>query len=415
MLKETRRLLRRSGSADPCNIQEYLEDGGYGAFEKLLGTPPSAILEMIAASGLRGRGGAGFPTGTKAQAASSSQAPCIRFVVCNADEGEPGTFKDRVLMESDPHSVVEGMLIAALAVGAERGYFYIRGEYYQSIEHINTALKAAREAGLLGKNILGSDFSFDAEVLSGAGSYLCGEELTLLESLEGKRGYPRIKPPFPAEKGLWDQPTLVNNVETLANLPLIVSEGPEAFRSLGTERSPGTKLVCVSGDVRKPGVYEVAMGCSVHDVIHDLAGGPKANDSIAFVLLGGAAGTFASADQLKLPLCFDALRQAGLTLGSGAIMVFGQQSSLTRIMASVLHFFKHESCGKCVPCRTGTAHLAAAWDLASALSAEEKKKVLTTLSQDAALIAASCLCPLGQSPVMPLASALKHIPEHLER
>ncbi len=409
MLSENRILLKRAGQFDANNSADYKVAPVYQSFEKALHMAPEAILEMIEQSGLRGRGGAGFPTGIKAQATSSSVAACMRFVVCNADEGEPGTFKDRVLMEQDPHLLIEGLLIAAFAVGAQYGYIYIRGEYFTAIEKVKAALAAARAANYIGVDIQGTEFSFDLEVMIGAGSYLCGEELTLLESLEGKRGYPRIKPPFPAEKGLWGQPTLVNNVETLANLSVLLDVGTEVYRSRGTEKSPGTKLVCVSGDIRNPGVYEVEMGCKIIDIIHDLAGGAKDGDQIQYVLLGGAAGTFASGSQLELPLCYDALKQSGLTLGSGAIMVYGNNSSLSATISSILHFFMHESCGKCVPCRVGTKQLSAAWENSSDKSRDERARILEELARDAAAIASSCLCPLGQSPVLPLASAVKNI------
>jgi NADH-quinone oxidoreductase subunit F len=414
MLKEKRLLLRRAGKINPYSISDFLASGGYAAFVKALQTESSVLLDTILASGLKGRGGAGFPSGTKAQAAATGFAPCMRYVVCNADEGEPGTFKDRILMEQDPHSVLEGVLIAAKAVQAGHAYIYIRGEYFDAIDKMTKAVQAARSENYIGKNIRGSGFDIEVEVMRGAGSYLCGEELTLLESLEGKRGYPRIKPPFPAEKGLWGQPTLVNNVETLANLPLIIEKGPEFFHSMGTAMTPGTKLVCITGDVKRPAVYEVEAGCSLHDIIFDLAGGPPDGDQLCYVLLGGAAGTFANADQLHHPLCFDALRKAGLSLGSGAIMVFGKQASLSKIITSILYFFKHESCGKCVPCRLGTAHMLRTWENTRKLSVSEKLPVLNALNDQCLHIAASCLCPLGQSPQLPLGTAIRNVIQYLD-
>jgi NADH:ubiquinone oxidoreductase subunit F (NADH-binding) len=410
MLKETRILLRNAGIINPNSIDDYLNAGGYLAFQKALSLSGENVLEQIANSGLRGRGGAGFPTGIKAKAVYNVRSSELKYVVCNADEGEPGTFKDRFILEHDPHSLIEGVLIAAWAVGAKKGFIYIRGEYFEAIEKVRAAIFSATEKGFVGENIKGSGFSFHLEVMPGAGSYLCGEELTLLESLEGKRGYPRIKPPYPAEKGLWGNPTLVNNVETLANLPIIINEGAEAYRKKGTAKSPGTKLVCVSGDVKKRGVFEVEMGCSIHDIIFDLAGGCEDKSEIKAVLLGGAAGTFISEKQLDLPLCFDALAEQGLTLGSGAIIVLGENSSVLEFVGSILKFFKHESCGKCVPCRIGTSHLYDDWMFAIGNSSPDKRKVLESLVVDASKIASACLCPLGQSPVMPLSTALRNIP-----
>lgn len=410
---DAKRRILRSGKT-LWNLADALKAGSYQAFEKALGKDTLEILEEIFLSGLRGRGGAGFPTGTKTKAVHTSNTHGCSYVVCNADEGEPGTFKDRILMEEDPHLLLEGLLIASLAVRASHAYIYIRGEYGRSIERLQTAIDEARKASWLGEGIRGSSFSLDIEIMRGAGSYLCGEELTLLESLEGKRGYPRIKPPFPAEKGLWGKPTLVNNVETLANLPYIMMHGAAAYRSLGTEASPGTKLVCISGDVKNPGVYEVEMGTPLKDIIHGPGGGSREGDEICFVLLGGAAGTFASVSQLGIPLCYDALRKEGLSLGSGAIMVFGKNASLKDILQNILGFFKHESCGKCVPCRTGTYHLMQSWIGGCTNNQGERKKLLPQLVAEARNIAQTCLCPLGQSPVMPLESAMKNIIELMD-
>jgi NADH-quinone oxidoreductase subunit F len=309
----------------------------------------SAVVEMVKASGLVGRGGAAFPTGLKWQYTAAAPEP--RFIVCNADESEPGTFKDRVLLEGDPFSVIEGMLLAGFASGAGKGYLYVRGEYPRAQQVLGEALQAARAAGFLGSNILGSDFSFEIELRSGAGAYICGEETALFESIEGKRGFPRLKPPFPTTHGLFGRPTAINNVETLCAAAWIVAHGPEAYRSAGTQESPGSKLFCLSGDVQRPGVYEVPYGTRLEALLQ-LAGGT--DGELQGVLLGGAAGRFAGPEALGLPMSFEGLRAAGLPLGSGVVMVLNTRRDLRQFLFSLAHFFAHESCGKCFPCQLGT-------------------------------------------------------------
>ncbi len=414
MLKETRLLLKHSGLHNIRDINKYKELGGYLAFKNVLTQTSEEILSIIDKSGLKGRGGAGFSTGVKTQSTSDSAAKCLKYVVCNADEGEPGTFKDRILMEQNPHQIIEGILIAAKAIGAIWGYIYIRGEYYESIEKMKFAIKQAEENNLIGHNILGSDFSFRLEVMIGAGSYLCGEELTLIESIEGKRGYPRIKPPFPAEKGLWQQPTLINNVETLSNLPIIFNLGIDEYLKIGTKNSPGTKLICLSGDIKYPGTYEVEMGSKIVDIINDIGGGVEDKKNIKAILLGGAAGTFANESQLDLPLDYTVLRNNGLTLGSGAIIVISEESSLTNTISSILNFFKHESCGKCVPCRVGTHQLKELWEDVRTKSFDLKISTLIQLKEIAEDIAKSSLCPLGQSPILPIKSVLNNCSSSIE-
>jgi NADH:ubiquinone oxidoreductase subunit F (NADH-binding) len=292
MISETRIVLKNSGKIDPDSIDDYIAAGGYDSLKKALAFEPWVIPDTIEKAGLRGRGGAGFPSGTKNKFTAQACTDCQKYVVCNADEGEPGTFKDRVIMETDPHMVIEGMIIAGWGIGANFGYIYVRGEYYLSIERMQRAIEQAYSKGILGSKVMGTDFAFDLEIKLGAGSYLCGEELTLLESLEGKRGYPRIKPPFPAQKGLWGKPTLINNVETLATFPAIIANGAEWYRSMGTEKTPGTKIFTVSGDVKNPGYFETKLGLSLADIINHLAGGTKNGIPWKAVLLGGAAGTF---------------------------------------------------------------------------------------------------------------------------
>jgi NADH-quinone oxidoreductase subunit F len=411
--REHRVALRYLDIVAPLDLDAYVAAGGYRALEKTLGRDAASVVEELTRAILRGRGGAGFPAGLKGRAASDSGSESQRYIVCNADEGEPGTFKDRIIMEGEPHLLLEGILIAGYAIGASRGYIYVRGEYGLSLERLGKAVDDARGRGFLGSNILGSGFTFDIEIRPGAGSYLCGEELTLLESLEGKRGYPRIKPPYPAESGLWKMPTLVNNVETLANLPFIASEGSDAYLAMGTPSSPGTKIFCISGDVRRPGFVEVEMGIPLRSLIDDFAGGLKGGGPPLAVLLGGAAGTFVSAQMLDLPMDYDALKKAGATLGSGAVIVLGRQRSLPAMLSSIMDFFRHESCGKCIPCRVGTARLAERAAALEAMSPEDRRAALREMLTEAEMMEKTSLCPLGQSPVLPLRSALAHLPDVL--
>ena len=345
-------LLSRIGVVDPRSLAGYRDTGGYRALSHALALGPAAVIEEVKKSGLKGRGGAAFPTGVKWEAVARESGP--KFIVCNADESEPGTFKDRVVMEGDPFALVEAMTIAAYAVGAERGYLYIRGEYPRAIARMTAAVQTARSAGLLGEGILVSDFSFDIEIRRGQGAYICGEETALFSSIEGFRGEPRQKPPFPVQSGLFNLPTAINNVETLINVNRIVLEGGEAFATIGTADSTGTRIFCLSGDVTRPGIYEVEFGATLTDLI-TLAGGPESD--IAAVLLGGAAGTFVGTESLDLPLTFEAARSAGVSLGSGVIMVFSSSRDLPDVVRRVARFFRDESCGQCVPCRVGTARV----------------------------------------------------------
>ena len=346
---ESLRLLHRVGAIDPYSIGDYRGAGGYAALAEALEMGPQMVIEEVKRSGIRGRGGAAFPMGVKWEAVSGADSE--RILVCNADEAEPGTFKDRGLMEGDPFSLVESMTIAGFAIGAGRGYLYIRGEYPRAAHHVARALDTAKEAGLLGNGILGSDFDFDIEIRMGGGAYICGEETALFNSIEGYRGEPRQKPPFPTEAGLFGLPTIVNNVETLINLPLILAEGGDAYASLGTPESTGIKLFCMSGDLALPGVYEVEFGATLGELI-DLAGGPT--EEIAAVLLGGVAGSFVGTDLLDLPLTFEDTRAAGVSLGTAVIMPFGVSTDFEDLALRIAAFFRDESCGQCVPCRVGT-------------------------------------------------------------
>ncbi|NSW44656.1 MAG: NADH-quinone oxidoreductase subunit NuoF [Bacteroidales bacterium] len=401
--------LRRMGKVSPHSIDDFIANQGFEGFKKALHISPSEVIAEVEKSGLRGRGGAGFPTSMKQQFTATSCSTCTtRYIVCNADEGEPGTFKDRMIMETDPFVLIEGMMIAGYAIGAHYGYIYIRGEYESSIQNLSNAIKQAYEKGFLGKNILGSSFSFEMDIFLGAGSYLCGEELTLIESLEGKRGYPRIKPPFPAEKGLWGLPTLVNNVETFAHLPFILEKGYEQYASIGTAESKGTKLFCVSGKVKKSGVFELPLGVTLRSLIFDTAGGMKDGYQFKGALLGGAAGTFVDETMLDVPLAYETLKQKGATLGSGAVIVVDNKTNMKEMMQSILSFFKHESCGKCVPCRIGTTLL---YNKIHQTTLNEED--LNWMLEQALYMQRNSLCPLGQSPILPIKSVLTYFKTEL--
>ncbi len=346
-------LLTRCGRVNPYSLEDYEQAGGYLALRKALQDDPEAVVTEVKASRLWGRGGAAFPAGIKWEAVANSSVP-EKYVVCNADESEPGTFKDRKLLEEDPFSIVEAVTIAGYAVGALRGYIYLRGEYFQAHEIMLNALGTARRSGYLGESVLDSNFSFDIQLRSGAGAYICGEETALFNSIEGFRGEPRMKPPYPTTHGLFQKPTLINNVETLANIPHIVERGGDWYASMGTEESTGVKLFSVSGHVQRPGVYEVEFGLPLRTLIYDLAGGPRHGRELQAVLCGGAAGSFVGPEDIDVALDSEAFRNMGSTLGSGAIMVFDETADLLEVSCRLARFFAHESCGKCVPCRVGT-------------------------------------------------------------
>ncbi|MCB2194902.1 MAG: NADH-quinone oxidoreductase subunit NuoF [Bacteroidetes bacterium] len=402
MISEYRIALKNIDKYDPNQIDDYIQLGGYEAIKKALGKKPEEIIESVLNSGLRGRGGAGFSTGLKNKFTNQSEG-LEKYVVCNADEGEPGTFKDRIIMEKDPHILLEGMIISAYAIQASKAYIYIRGEYTESIEKLEVAINQAREKGIIGKNIFNSGFNVDFEIKLGAGSYLCGEELTLIESLEGKRGNPRIKPPFPAEKGLFGKPTLINNVETFSHIPYIIEKGADHYKSLGTEKSPGTKVFTISGDVIKPGYYETEMGITLRQLIYDFAGGMKNDKEFYAAILGGAAGTFVNESVLDTPMGYDTLKEKGAVLGSGAIMVMSKERSIFDMTQSILEFFKHESCGKCVPCRVGMPQLLLLMDRVKR-NELGRVEALDLLLYESEYMAKSSLCPLGQSPILPIKS-----------
>jgi NADH-quinone oxidoreductase subunit F len=401
------RLLQRVGKTDSSSLEGYQRLGGYRALRRAIEIGPERIVGEVIASRLLGRGGAAFPTGKKWEALllqRGSGRP--HFVVCNADESEPGTFKDRVLMEGDPFAILEGMTIAAHAVGAKKGFLYIRGEYPLAAERMAHAIHAACAQGFLGQSVLGSSLQFDVEIRRGAGAYICGEETALFNSIEGYRGEPRNKPPFPTQAGLFHRPTVVNNVETLVNIPAIILEGGEAFARVGTQQSSGTRLFCLSGHVVRPGVYEVTFGATLRELIQ-LAGGVAGTGRLQAVLLGGAAGTFLSPTELDTPLTFEGTRAIGATLGSGVVMLFDDTVDLRRILLRIAEFFREETCGQCVPCRVGVTRQKEALERLIAKrpfgSGEQELRLLQEMAQ--AMRDAS-ICGLGQTASSALLSAV---------
>ena len=409
---DIRSLTSNCGQGHPTSFANYEAGGGYGGLKKALTMTPQDALAEVKAAGLVGRGGAAFPTGVKWEGAAKA-AGQPKYIVCNADESEPGTFKDRILMEEDPHRTIEGMIIAAHAVGASRGYIYVRGEYPYAFKVMRDALEEARQGGIIGENIFGSGLDFDIEMRLGAGAYICGEETALLESIEGKRGFPRIKPPFPTTHGLFGKPTVINNVETFCNVPLILERGAAGYRKMGTERSPGPKLFCLSGQIQRPGLYEVPFGVTLRHLLFDLAGGLMPGRKLQAVLMGGAAGAFAAEKDLDVILSFEHLGAAGLPLGSGAVMVFDDSADMRDVLKRLAHFFTDESCGKCYPCQLGARRQYEILDRAAAgLPVPGDRERLSDVGST--MIDAS-LCGLGQTAPMAVLSAMKLWPEIFDR
>jgi NADH-quinone oxidoreductase subunit F len=402
------RLLRRVGKTNPVGLDDYRADSGYRGLKRAIELGSEGIIREVLASNLVGRGGAAFPTGRKWEAVAKAPAS-PHYVVCNADESEPGTFKDRILMEGDPFAIIEGMTIAAYATASARGYFYIRGEYPLAAERVEQAIAAAGAAGFLGADILGSGFSFEIEVRRGAGAYICGEETALFNSIEGKRGEPRNKPPFPVHVGLFGKPTVINNVETLANIPLILSEGGAAFAAVGTSGSTGPKLFCVSGHVVRPGLYEIPFGRTLRDLI-EMAGGVPEGKAIRAILLGGAAGMFIGPERLDVPLTFEGTRAIGATLGSGVVMVFDETVDMADILTRMAAFFRDESCGQCVPCRVGTVRQEELLGrLKSGKTIGSKEDELALLKEIGQAMRDASICGLGQTASNAIESALANL------
>ena len=389
------------------SLADYERAGGYQALRKVVGkVSPAEITETVKKSGLRGRGGAGFPTGVKwGFLPKDYQGP--KYLCCNADESEPGTFKDRQLIERDPHQMIEGMLIACYAIGVETAYIYIRGEFVLGAQILERALAEARTAGYVGRNILGAGPSINIWVHRGAGAYICGEETALLESLEGKRGLPRVKPPFPATHGLYNKPTVVNNVETLANLPHIVSRGAEWFAAIGSPpKSSGTRIFCVSGHIKRPGNFEVPMGITLRELIFEHAGGMRSDKPLKAIIPGGASAPFFTPEHLDVKLDFESVAQAGSMLGSGGVTVMEEGTNMVWAALRLMEFFYHESCGKCTPCREGSSWLVQT--MRRIVDGRGRKSDLETLVELCQNIAGRTVCAFGDAEVAPIMSTLKY-------
>ncbi|MBI2412438.1 MAG: NADH-quinone oxidoreductase subunit NuoF [Deltaproteobacteria bacterium] len=404
-------ILKNLGKPDSHKLENYVASGGYKAIQSALKMRPDNIVQMVKDSGLRGRGGAGFSTGLKWSFIPKD--PTIqKYLCCNADEGEPGTYKDRGIMDNDPHILLEGMMITSYAIGASVGYIYIRGEFVFGAKRLEAAIDEAYAKGYLGKNIFGSNFSLDIYIHRGYGAYICGEETALLESIEGLRAQPRKKPPFPALAGLYGKPTVINNVETLACIPAIIEKGPEWFSKMGPEKSPGPKIFCVSGHVKKPGLYELPMGTTVRDLIYNHCGGMLTDKPLKAVIPGGVSAPLLTARELDTALDFDSLAAKGSMLGSGAVVVMDESACMVKSAYIINRFFSHESCGKCTPCRDGTPWLTRV--LKRIEHGEGRPGDIELLESLCTNIFGRTFCPLGDGAVMALRGHLKNFREEFQ-
>ncbi len=404
--RRQKRLVLRNCGVIPPDIDAYMSNQGYAALAKVLtGLPPEEVIEQVSRSGLRGRGGGGFPTGRKWQAARAAEGT-EKYVICNGDEGDPGAFMDRSIMEGDPHSVLEGLILAGYAVGAGQGYIYVRAEYPLAVRRLETAIGEARKACLLGDDILKQGFSFDVEIRVGAGAFVCGEETALISSVEGTRGDPHPRPPYPAEKGVWGCPTVINNVETLANIPPIILNGADWFGSIGTEKSRGTKVFALAGKVKHSGLVEVPMGTTLREVIFDIAGGVADNRRFKAAQTGGPSGGCLSEEHLDLPLDYESLREAGSIIGSGGLIVMDEDTCMVDVARFFSNFNYQESCGKCTTCRIGTRRMLEI--LEKITSGEGGEADLDRLESLAGLIKSASLCGLGRTAPTPVLSTLRH-------
>jgi NADH-quinone oxidoreductase subunit F len=404
-------LLKNIDNTNSADINEYVKAGGYQNLSKALVLQPRDILEEVKKAGLRGRGGAGFPTGMKwSFAVADPKFP--KYLICNADEGEPGTFKDRPILEKNPHLLIEGMIISGYALGSEHGYVYLRGEYPHAGKILNRAIGEAHEKNYLGDNIMGRGIKFHLTVYQGAGAYICGEETALIESIEGKKGQPRSKPPFPVNAGAWDMPTIVNNVETLSNIPYIMEIGGEAYSKIGSRDCPGPKLYSVSGCVERPGVYELPMGTSLKDIIYKHAGGIRSGKKLKAVIPGGISTPVLPADGIDCAMDFVAMPRAGSMLGSGAVITMDESVCLVKVTCRALKFFEHESCGKCVPCREGTDWLRKILERIE--SGRGREGDISLLGDVAGNISGKTFCPLGDAAAGVVTGMLKHFRNEFE-
>jgi len=408
---EVKVLTRRFGLPNSASIDTYLATGGYQAFRKALGMKPEEIIDEVKTSNLRGRGGAGFPAGIKWSFVPRT-SPKPKYIVVNADESEPGTCKDRLLMENDPHQLIEGMLIAGLAVDAHAGYIYVRGEYRYLIDILDKAIAEAYRHGYLGRNLLGSSFHFDAYTHTGAGAYECGEESALLESLEGKRGVPRIRPPFPAVVGAFQCPTVLNNVETYSAVPAIIRDGGAAFAALGTPKNGGTRLFCLSGHVNKPGVYELPMGFNLLRMIEEVGGGVPGGKKLKAVIPGGSSCPVLTAGECDLAMDFDSVAKAGSMLGSGGVVVMDEDTCMVRMALRIMRFYAHESCGWCIPCREGTTWLRKM--LARLHGGGGTASDVSLIGELARNMLGRTFCPLGDAAAMPTIALVEKFRDEFE-
>jgi bidirectional [NiFe] hydrogenase diaphorase subunit len=405
--RQTKVVLENSGIIDPERIEDYIAEGGYSALLSVVTEKrPGEVLEQVIKSGLRGRGGAGYPTGLKWSTVAKAQNSGQKYVICNADEGDPGAFMDRAVLESDPHRVLEGMAIAAYAVGASRGYIYVRAEYPLAVKHLRTAIRQAERLELLGNDVAGTHFNFKVEVRLGAGAFVCGEETALIASVEGKRGTPRPRPPYPAQEGLWGHPTLINNVETFANIPPILRNGGEWFAKIGTAKSKGTKVFALAGRVNNTGLIEVPMGIPLREIIFDIGGGIPDGKGFKAVQTGGPSGGCIPAGHLDLPVDYESLAKVGSIMGSGGMIVTDDGSCMVDVAKFFIEFCMSESCGKCVPCRVGTTHMYHLLERICAGEAEDRD--LATLEELCDVVRNTSLCGLGQSAPNPIMSTLHY-------
>jgi len=402
---QQRIVLQNCGRIDPLSIEDYEASGGYQALRKALTLSPQEIINEVKISGLRGRGGAGFPTGLKWSFAAAAKSD-IKYIICNADEGDPGAFMDRSVLEGDPHRVLEGMIIGAYAIGAHKGYIYCRAEYPLAIEHLKMAIVSAREKNYLGDNILGTDFSFELSIKEGAGAFVCGEETALMQSIEGKRGMPSIRPPYPAESGLWGKPTNINNVETWANIPWIIKNGGEAFKAIGMEKSSGTKVFALAGKIAGSGLIEVPMGITLRDIIYKVGGGMKTEKPFKAVQLGGPSGGCIPADLLDIPVDYDSITATGAIMGSGGMVVMDSGTCMVDVARYFLNFTQNESCGKCTFCRIGTRRMLEI--LNRITEGKGELEDLDRLEELALNISKGSLCGLGQTAPNPVLTTLRY-------
>jgi bidirectional [NiFe] hydrogenase diaphorase subunit len=402
--KQVRVVLADVGRINPEKLEDYLAHGGYQALGHVLETKtPAEVCDLITESGLRGRGGAGFPTGVKWRLALAEEGP-RKFVIVNGDEGDPGAYMDRTIMEADPHRVLEGMIICAYAVGASYGYFYIRGEYPIAIQRIRRAIRSARQRRILGKSVMGADFSFDADIRIGAGAFVCGEETALIHSIEGKRGLPRIRPPYPSQSGLWGMPTVINNVETLATVPTIVNQGPAWYAAIGTEKSKGTKVFALTGQLRYTGLIEVPMGISLREIVYDIGGGIPGDRSFKAAQTGGPSGGCIPDTHLDTAVDYESLTSLGSIMGSGGLVIIDDSTLMPDFARFFIDFCVDESCGKCVPCRVGTVQIRKMLD--KVIAGQGTAADLEKLEQLCRLVKTTSLCGLGQSAPNPVLSTL---------